>query len=326
MPRASIKERTVKKLITKFREGKIAEGNLILILLAIIILLAIFSPKFLTANNIKNLVRQTSIIGIVAIGMTFVIISGGIDLSVGSILGVASIVTSMLLAAGIPIIMAILVSMIICTLLGVVNGIIVFDGKVPSFIATLGMMTAARGIVMLVSDARMIAGLPRTFTNFAQITILGMPSLFFIWLLVIIATFVITSQTVVGRNLFAFGSNPEAARLSGINIRMLTYFIYGISGFMCSIAGILMTSRLSNGIPTAGSGYELDAIAAAVVGGASLSGGSGTIIGTVLGALLIAIIRNGGNLLGINPFILQISVGVLIVVSVMIDQRRKASA
>ncbi|MDC7225918.1 MAG: ABC transporter permease [Spirochaetales bacterium] len=315
----------MKKLINKFKEGKIAEGNLILILIAIIILLAIFSPKFLTANNIKNLVRQTSIIGVVAIGMTFVIISGGIDLSVGSILGVASIISSMLMVSGLPIFLAIIVAMVVCTLLGVINGIIVYDGKVPPFIATLGMMTAARGIVMLISNARMIAGLPRTFSNFAQITILGMPSLFFVWLLVIIATFIVTSQTVIGRNLFAFGSNPEAARLSGINIRTLTYFIYGISGFMCAIAGILMTSRLSNGIPTAGTGYELDAIAAAVVGGASLSGGSGTIIGTVLGALLIAIIRNGGNLLGINPFILQISVGVLIVVSVMIDQRRKAS-
>jgi len=315
----------VKKLIKKIKEGRIAEGNLILILLAMIIVLAIFSPKFLTANNIRNLVRQTSIIGIVGIGMTFVIISGGIDLSVGSILGMASIVSSMLMAAGMNIGLALLITLIVCTILGVVNGMIVFDGKVPPFIATLGMMTGARGIVMLISDARMIAGLPKSFTGFAQKTILGMPSLFLVWLLVIVVAYIITSQTVTGRNLFAFGSNPEAARLSGINIRYLTYFIYGISGFMCAIAGILMTSRLSNGIPTAGTGYELDAIAAAVVGGASLNGGSGTIIGTVLGALLIAIIRNGGNLLGINPFILQISVGVLIVASVMIDQRRKAT-
>ncbi len=315
----------MKKLIEKFKNGKIAEGNLILILLAVIILLAIFSPTFLTTNNIKNLVRQTSIIGIVAIGMTFVIISGGIDLSVGSILGVSSIISAMMMANGTSIFTAVIVSILACTMLGIINGVIVFDGKVPPFIATLGMMTAARGIVMLMSGARMIAGLPRSFSRFAQLNIAGMPSLFFVWLLVIIATYIITSRTVTGRNLFAFGSNPEAARLSGINIRMLTYFIYGISGFMCSIAGILMTSRLSNGIPTAGTGYELDAIAAAVVGGASLNGGSGTILGTVLGALLIAIIKNGGNLLGINPFILQIAVGFLIVVSVMIDQKRKAS-
>ena len=315
----------MKKLVNKIKEGRIAEGNLILILLALIIILSIFSPKFLSATNIKNLVRQTSIIGIVGIGMTFVIISGGIDLSVGSILGMASIVSSMLLAKGMNIGLALLISIVVCTILGVINGIVVFDGKVPPFIATLGMMTGARGIVMLVSGARMIAGLPKSFTGFAQMTILGLPSLFFVWLLVIIAAYIITSRTITGRNLFAFGSNPEAARLSGINIRYLTYFIYGISGFMCAIAGILMTSRLSNGIPTAGTGYELDAIAAAVVGGASLNGGSGTIVGTVLGALLIAIIRNGGNLLGINPFILQVAVGVLIVASVMIDQRRKSS-
>ena len=155
--------------------------------------------------------------------------------------------------------------------------------------------------------------------------ILGIPTLFFVWLLIIIVTFIMTSQTVLGRNIFAYGSNMEAARLSGINIRSTTYFVYGIAGLLSGIAGVLMTSRLANGIPTAGQGYELDAIAAAVVGGASLSGGSGTIIGTVLGAFLIAIIQNGGNLLGINSFILEIAVGVLIVVSVMIDQHRKSS-
>jgi ribose transport system permease protein len=289
----------------------------------IIIFLAFVAPTFLTFGNIKNLVRQTSITGIVALGMTFVIISGGIDLSVGSLLGVASIVSAMLMKGGVGIFPAILVSLLVCVFLGIINGVVIHDGRVPPFITTLGMMTASRGIVMLLSGARMIAGLPKPFTSFAQKTILGLPTLFFVWVLIIIATYVLTSRSVLGRNMFAYGSNLEAARLSGINIRKTTYFVYGISGLLAGVAGVLMTSRLANGIPTAGTGYELDAIAAAVVGGASLSGGSGTIIGTVLGAFLIAIIQNGGNLLGINSFILEIAVGVLIVVSVMIDQRKK---
>jgi len=310
-------------LLQKLKKQRIAEGNLILIILVIIIFLAFVAPTFLTFGNIKNLVRQTSITGIVALGMTFVIISGGIDLSVGSLLGVASIVSAMLMKGGVGIFPAILVSLLVCVFLGIINGVVIHDGRVPPFITTLGMMTASRGIVMLLSGARMIAGLPKPFTSFAQKTILGLPTLFFVWVLIIIATYVLTSRSVLGRNMFAYGSNLEAARLSGINIRKTTYFVYGISGLLAGVAGVLMTSRLANGIPTAGTGYELDAIAAAVVGGASLSGGSGTIIGTVLGAFLIAIIQNGGNLLGINSFILEIAVGVLIVVSVMIDQRKK---
>jgi ribose/xylose/arabinose/galactoside ABC-type transport system permease subunit len=315
----------VKPMIPLMKGKRIAESNLILIVLVLMMFLSFATPNFLSFSNMKNLVRQTSITGIIALGMTFVIISGGIDLSVGSILGVASIVSAKLMVAGVPILPAILLSLLICAGLGWINGIVIHHGKVPPFIATLGMMTAARGIVMLLSNARMIAGLPRSFTNFAQTTIVFLPSLFVVWLVVIFITYVITTKMVFGRNLFAYGSNIEAARLSGINIRNCTYQVYIISGLLSGVAGVLMTSRLANGIPTAGTGYELDAIAAAVVGGASLSGGSGTILGTVLGALLISIIQNGGNLLGINSFILQISVGVLIVASVMIDQKRKSS-
>lgn len=319
------KETDVKKLWNRLRLNRLAEGNLVIIILAFIILLSIASPNFLSFNNIRNLVRQTAVTGIVALGMTFVIISGGIDLSVGSVLGVASILVSMLMVGGVPIFLAIIIALVVCMILGLINGIVIHDGNVPPFIATLGMMTAARGIVMLLSNARMIAGLPKAFTMFSQKSILGIPSLFFVWLLIIIATYIVTSKTIFGRNIFAYGSNLEAARLSGINIRRYTYYVYIVSGLLSGIAGVLMTSRLANGIPTAGTGYELDAIAAAVVGGASLNGGSGTILGTVLGAFIIAIIQNGGNLLGINSFILQIAVGVLIVASVMIDQKQKGT-
>jgi ribose transport system permease protein len=289
------------------------------------VILSFATKNFFTVNNLRNLVRQTSVNGIIALGMTFVIISGGIDLSVGSVVGVASIVVAKLLVAGMGIFPAIIIALLVCMLLGTLNGLIIHYGKVPPFIATLGMMQAARGIVMLLSNARMIAGLPKSFTGFAQLVFLGFPSLFFVWFLVILVTFVITTKTIFGRNIFAYGSNIEAARLSGINTAKVTVSVYAMSGLLSGIAGILMTSRLGNGIPTAGQGYEMDAIASAVVGGASLSGGSGTIIGTVLGALLISLIQNGGNLLGINAFILQIIVGVLIVASVWYDQIRKTT-
>ncbi len=306
-------------------KSRFVEGNLLVIVLVLIVILSFATKNFLTTNNIRNLVRQTSVNGIIALGMTFVIISGGIDLSVGSIVGVASIVVSKLLASGMPIFSSVLLALIVCAFLGTLNGLIIHYGKVPPFIATLGMMQAARGIVMLLSNARMIAGLPKAFTHFSQSLMLGLPSLFFVWLLVILATFVITTKMVFGRNIFAYGSNIEAARLSGINVAKVTVSVYAISGLLSGLAGVLMTSRLANGIPTAGQGYEMDAIASAVVGGASLSGGSGTILGTVLGALLISVIQNGGNLLGINSFILQIIVGVLIVASVWIDQKRKTN-
>lgn len=312
------------KLI-KMKRTRMAEGNLLVIVLVMMVILSFATKNFLTTNNLRNLVRQTSVNGIIALGMTFVIISGGIDLSVGSIVGVSSIVISKLLVSGMPIFPALVLALLVCTFLGIIDGVIIYYGKVPPFIATLGMMQAARGIVMLLSSARMIAGLPKAFTKFSQGIIIGLPSLFFVWLLVILITYVLTTKTVFGRNVFAFGSNIEAARLSGINVANVTISVYALCGLLSGLAGVLMTSRLGNGIPTAGQGYEMDAIASAVVGGASLSGGSGTIIGTVLGALLISVIQNGGNLLGINSFILQIIVGVLIVASVWIDQKRKAN-
>jgi ribose transport system permease protein len=305
-----------------FRTG-FSEGTLILILAALFVVLSLTSPTFLTLNNLSNLVRQVAIIGVVAIGMTLVIISAGIDLSVGSVVGFSNILVAILMVNGVPIIPSIILALIASTALGVLNGVLIHDGRVPAFIATMGIMTAVRGLLMLISNARMIAGLPKPFLNFAQISILWLPSLFFVWLVMIVIAVLITKWMRFGRNVFSIGSNPEASRLSGINIRFTVYGVYAFSAFCSAVAGILLTSRLANGIPTSGEGYELDAIAAAVVGGASLMGGEGTILGTVLGAMIIATLRNGGNLLGINPFILQIAIGTLIVAAVLIDQLNK---
>jgi ribose transport system permease protein len=220
-------------------------------------------------------------------------------------------------------IISILVSLIACALFGLLNGVLVFDGKLPPFIATLGTMTIIRAIIMLLSGARLVSGLPRGFTEFAQLRVLFLPSLFVVWVVIIAISIFITTRMRFGRNLYAIGSSQEVSRLCGINIRINTYSIYMYSALMSAIAGILLSSRLANGVPNAGQGYELDAIAASVVGGASFYGAEGTIIGTVLGTIIIATIKNGGNILGVDPFILQILNGALIILAVLLDQMRK---
>ncbi len=300
------------------------ESTLALLLLVLAVCLTIFTKGFLTGTNLSNLVRQTAINGIVALGMTMVIIAGGIDLSVGSVVGFSGIFAALLMKNGVPVIWAVLLSILVSFIMGGINGFMVFDGRIPPFIATLGSMAIIRGAIMLVSGARMIAGLPKSFLDFAQATVLGFPSLFLVWFFLILFSILLTRHTPFGRNVYTIGSSIEVARLSGINIRLTTYMIYGLSGLMSGIAGILMTSRLANGIPTGGQGYEMDAIASCVIGGASLSGAEGTILGTVMGAFIIATLRNGGNLLGIDPFILQIVNGIIIVAAVYVDQYRKA--
>lgn len=306
-----------------FKGGVKTEFFLVGILVVLFAVFAMASDVFLTVNSLKTLVRQTSIYGIIAIGMVFVITSSGIDLSVGSVVGLSGVITAMCLIAGMPIWVAIIISIVLSSLVGLLNGILVHDGKVPPFIATMGTMTVVRALIMLLTGAKMISGLPDDFKSIAQFSVLGLPFLFVSWIIVIIVASFITKKTIFGRNIYAVGSNKEAARLSGINIRKTTYGVYVFSAVVCSIAGILLASRLGNGVPTAGTGYELDAIAAAVVGGASLDGGEGSVIGTVLGAMIMATLRQGGTLLGVNSFILEIIIGSLIVIAVLLDKLRK---
>ena len=303
---------------------------LAVLLLAMFIVLTLLTDKFLTVNNIQNLLRQTAIYGVIAIGMTFVIMSGGIDLSVGAVVGLSGVLSAMFMSTsertggmGLPVWLAIIAAVAISSLVGVINGAIIFDGKVPPFIATLGIQTAVRGLIMLITNAQMISGIPKDFAGFSRQTFLAFPTLGWVWVAFIVVAAIVIKFTTFGRNIFAVGSNTEAARLSGISIRKTTYSVYIVSALMCAVAGVLMTARLGNGVPTGGIGYETDAIAAAVIGGASLNGAEGSIIGTVLGSLIMATLRNGGNLLGINSFILEITIGLLIVFAVLMDKRRK---
>lgn len=309
--------------ISLLNNSQKTELFLAVILIILFIVFASTSDVFLKFDNLKKLLRQTSIYGIVAIGMLFVITSSGIDLSVGSVVGLSGVISAMCLAKGMPLFVSVLIALALSAVVGLVNGVLVQEGKVPPFIATMGTMTVVRATIMLITGAKMISGLPKSFTGIAQKEVLGLPFLFIAWLVIIIIAYFITKKTVFGRNIFAYGSNKEAARLSGINIRVTTFGVYIFSAISCGIAGILLTARLGNGVPTAGDGYELDAIAAAVVGGASLDGGEGSVIGAVLGAIIMATLRQGGTLLGINSFILEIIIGSLIVVAVLLDKMRK---
>lgn len=307
----------------KSNSGKSSAIVVLIVLVALMIYLSFSSDVFLTYNNMFNLFRSTSIYGVIAIGMTFVILTGGIDLSVGSVVGLTSILSTMMIKSGLPISVSITFAIMAGISVGVVNGIIIHFGKVPPFIATLGSMTVVRGLIKLVSDAKMITGLPKPFTDFALKATLGLPNLFWIWLLVITLSWFILSRTIYGRNVYAIGSNEESARLSGINISRNIIYVYATSALLSGLAGIMLASRLSSGIPTAGSGYELDAIAATVVGGTALTGAKGGVLGTFLGSILLATIRNGGVLLGINPFILEVIIGLLIVFAVIAQRGSK---
>ncbi|MBO8161450.1 MAG: ABC transporter permease [Thermosipho sp. (in: Bacteria)] len=296
---------------------------LFLVVVALWIFLAVSSEYFLTYSNIKNIMRQMAIQGVLAVGMVVIIITAGIDLSVGSVVALVNIMLSKMLANHFSIPLAILIVLIVSTSVGLINGIVIYDFGVPAFIATLAMMTIARGITLLISGGSNVFGLPRSVANFASSDFLGIPSLFWFLIITVVVTEIILRKTRFGKYIYALGSNPEAARLSGVNLRLVTYGVYALGGFLWGIGGVLETTRLWMGVPTTGTGYELDAIAAAVLGGASLFGAEGSALGAFFGALVMITIYNGAVLLNINPFWQRIIVGVILVVIVAIDQFRK---
>ena len=302
------------------------ESGALIVLLVAIGALALASPEFLTGNNLANLARQVAIFGILAIGQLFVILTGGIDLSVGSILGLSGAVTAQLLVAGVPIVPAILLGVVVGGVLGLANGVLVTKFKLPPFIATLGMLGIARGIVLVITNANTIQGLPDSFQEIANGSILGIPNLLIVFVVITAIAWFVLSRTVFGRYVYSVGSNPEAARLAGVPVAVVTTAVYVISGVLAAVGGVLLTSRLGAGVPTAGTGFELQAIAACVIGGASLSGARGSAIGAACGALIIGVLNNGGNLLAINAFYLQIAIGALILVAVGFDQMNTRNA
>lgn len=295
-------------------------------LLIIVLILSISSPTFLTTGNLLNVLRQVTINALIAFGMTFVILTGGIDLSVGSILALSGALTAgMMKLSGLDPILAVLIGLIAGTLMGMVNGFFITKGKVAPFIATLATMTIFRGLTLVYTGGRPISGLGSDwFRTIGAGYLFGIP-LPVIWMaLMFIILYLVLKKTTFGRYVYAVGGNEEATRLAGIRVAKVKVAVYALSGFLAALAGIILTSRLDSAQPNAGLAYELDAIAAVVVGGTSLAGGRGWIVGTMIGALIIGVLNNGLNLLDVTSYYQQVVKGLVILVAVLLDRRKSA--
>lgn len=296
------------------------------VIIGLFILIAFFSLTaryFLTWSNTVNIIRQTSMIAIMAFGVTVVIISGGIDLSVGSIMAFSGVFTAALMSQfGVPILVSVLGGVLAGGALGYLNGLAITKLRIPSFIATLAMLNFARGITLLYTDARPIYGLSDSF-NFIGIGYVGPIPVPIIIMLAVALVFVFLMRfTKIGRYAFSIGGNAEVARLSGIDIKKYMRTFYVISGLMAGLAGVILTARMGSGEPNAGVGYELDVIAAVVLGGTSLSGGKGTILGTLVGALVMGVLSNGLAMLQVPPFIQRVATGIIIIIAVAISMSK----
>ena len=287
--------------------------------------LAMMSPAFRTVGNVLDVVRQVSINAIISFGMTLTILLGGIDLSVGSVLAVSSVLTALLMKDGHGAILAMAVGLLAGATMGSVNGLIIAKGKVAPFIATLGSMTLLRGVALVLSKGSPMSHFTSDFFSLlGGGYLLHLIPLPVVWMLIIFSLFWFAlTKTVFGRHVYATGGSAEAARLSGVKTDRVQILAYTISGAMAAVAGAILTSRLDSAQPTAGAGYELDAITAVVLGGTRLSGGRGWIVGTLVGALLIGVLNNGLNLIGVSAFYQQIAKGSVILMAVLLDRARK---
>lgn len=289
-------------------------------LILVVIVASFLSDRFLTVPNLLNILRQVAIVGILAIGMTFVILTKGIDLSVGSLLGLSVVLYAGLLE-GHNMAVAIPLGLGAAMLAGLVNGIGVAWARIPPFIMTLGMLSFARGIAFIYTGGTPIPILNENFYRLGNGYVAGIPIPTLILLAVLAVSAVVLSLTAFGRSVYGIGSNEEAARLSGVPVKFYTILVYVISGLVSGLAGLVYASQLSIGTPIAGQGYELDAIAAVVVGGTSLFGGKGTVAGTFIGTLIIGVLANILNLTGVDPYVQQLFKGALIVSAVYIMSR-----
>jgi putative xylitol transport system permease protein len=297
----------------------------------LVITLSLANKYFLTQNNISNVLLQTSINGVLAFGMTFVIIARGIDLSVGSVLALAGIVAASFATtssiAGVPgspypVFVALAAGILIGTVAGAIVGVIVARFAVPAFVATLGMLSAARGLTLIYAGGRPVPALTPEFRWIGNGNLFGVPAPVLVFAVVFLCSWFVLSRTRFGRYVYAVGGNPRAAKTSGIDVIRIRFVVYVICGALAGLAGMLLAARTGSALTQAGIGYELDAIAAVVIGGVSLSGGVGRVTGTLIGALIIGVMNNGLDLMGIESYYQQVLKGVLIVGAVMLDQKR----
>ncbi len=302
----------------------ISEYFIFVIFIIIVIGLTILKPSFITPSNLVNILKQASINGILAFGMMFVIISGGFDMSVGSTVAFSGILAAMLGQGNNPLILALLAAMLAGLGVGLVNGIGVAVGDLPPFIMTLGTMTAVRGLALLASNGKPVIGMSEPYKAIAAGSIAGIPMLAIFLIIVIIICSFVLAKTVYGRRVYACGGNLQAAKVAGINTTAIRISTFAIAGFLAGLCGFLMTSRVTIGQPTAAESYEMDAITACVVGGVSMTGGVGKPWGVVVGTLLITVIANGLDILGVSSHWQKIVKGLIIVLAVLIDVKGKS--
>jgi ribose transport system permease protein len=294
-----------------------------LTLIALFVGLSLGSPHFLTSTNLSSVVRQTAVINIMALGMTMIIIAGGIDLSVGSILAMGGLLGTMAMEKGMPIPAGIAIGILTGMLAGFTNGFMTTQLKINPFIVTLGTLGIVRGLALIISNGLPVHQIPPAFSYLGEGNLVGVPFVLWILLVCAVAVHVILEHTRLGRYAFAIGSNVEAAVYAGVPVSFHTTAVYTIGGMLTGLAGMIEASRLMTGQPTAGQGYELQAIAAVVIGGGSLRGGEGSVVGTLVGAFIMGLLANGSDLLGISPYLQQAIIGAVIILAVAADELRK---
>lgn len=319
---------TTSPLATTARTKKIVDSlskyGIYIAFAAICIFFSLFNPLFLTPGNIINMVRQVSFNAILAMGMTMVIITGGIDLSVGSVLALAAVVTASFVQVENPILpvpVAILIGLLIGAACGLFNGIFITKGKLAPFIVTMVMMTMARGAAQLYTKGRPVSGLLPSFDFLGAGFIFGIPVPIYILALVVIITYILLNCTKTGRYIYAVGGNEQASVASGIKVHRVKLVAYTFSGVTAALVGIILAARLNSAAPVLGAGYELDAIAASVIGGTSMTGGKGRVVGTLIGALIIGTISNGLDILNVSAYWQQIIKGIIILAAVLLDKK-----
>lgn len=304
---------------------RLQKQSTLIIFILFLVVISILSPNFLTSNNVLNILRQASSNGLIAFGMTLVILTSGIDLSVGSILAFSSVSTALLLKGSVPPRLVLLIGLLIGLLVGACNGMIIAYGNVQPFIATLSTMTIFRGLTLVLSKGRpiSISGTGVLFDKIGTGYLLGIPIPIYILFCVCALLWFMLHRTIIGRHIYALGGNERASFIAGIKNNVIKIVVYATSGMLSALAGVILISRLGSAQPILGTGFELDAIAAVVIGGTRLSGGKGKILGTLLGVLIIGVLNNSLNLLGVSSFYQQVVKGGVILLAVLIDLKKK---
>ncbi|GMA51385.1 ribose ABC transporter permease [Alicyclobacillus contaminans] len=290
--------------------------------LLLFIILSIVSPQFLTFGNLRNVALQMSVNTLLAVGMTFVILTSGIDLSVGSTLALSSAIAAGLMVGHTPIWLAVVIALVVGLLAGLLNGIFIAYARLAPFIVTLGTMTLFRGMTEIYTQGTPIFNIPTGFSWLGTAQLAGIPVPVILTVLILVAAWIILHRSIPGRRIYAVGGNEQVAYLAGVRVKKYLLLVYMVSGVLAAVAGLVLTSRLGSAEPTAGTGYELDAITAVVLGGTSLFGGEGTLVGTLIGAAILGVIDNGLNILNVNSFWQDAVRGAIILLAILLDRKK----